>query len=68
MRRPCRIRGRVCCSFAACALYWVQQHRKGGGAMRESATKKVLAESLKELMLRRDFADITVTEFARFRR
>ena len=30
--------------------------------MRESATKKVLAESLKELMLRRDFADITVTE------
>ena len=30
--------------------------------MRESATKKVLAESLKELMLRRDFADITVTD------
>jgi probable dihydroxyacetone kinase regulator len=62
MRRPCRIRGRVCCSFAMCAVYWRQQHRKGGGAMRESATKKVLAESLKELMLRRDFADITVTD------
>ena len=30
--------------------------------MRESATKKVLAESLKELMLRRDFTDITVTD------
>mgnify|MGYP001524895604 FL=1 len=62
MHRPCRIRGRVCCSFAACALYWRQQHRKGAAAMRESATKKVLAESLKELMLRRDFADITVTD------
>ena len=30
--------------------------------MRESATKKVLAESLKELMLRCDFTDITVTD------
>ena len=30
--------------------------------MRESATKKVLAESLKDLMLRRDFTDITVTD------
>ena len=62
MHRPCRIRGRVCCSFAMCALYWRQQYRKGAAAMRESATKKVLAESLKELMLRRDFADITVTD------
>ena len=62
MHRPCRIRGRVCCSFAMCAVYWRQQYRKGAAAMRESATKKVLAESLKELMLRRDFADITVTD------
>lgn len=62
MHRPCRIRGRVCCSFAMCAVYWWQQYQKGAAAMRESATKKVLAESLKELMLRRDFADITVTD------
>ena len=61
MHRPCRIRGRVCCSFAMCALYWRQQYRKGAAAMRESATKKVIAESLKRRMLRHNLTDITVT-------
>lgn len=52
--QPLAAPGRVC--------YTGGRKRKEAAAVRESATKKVIAESLKRRMLRHNLTDITVTD------